>query len=212
MDLQSADCNAACAFAARPRSCDHSSSVSTPRSCLAMPPRRRPIEELRSRQLDLDTALLLRCSASPLVARARDAAPWIELGHRWRVAALARRGQSATPPRRRPDKDIWPRQLGVPLPLLPHCSTSPLGARPRDAALWMRQSPDKEMRPQRPWRPWRPDRPQLLTASISLSFAGTLFSALESGRPDSWKIRSTLFWALVFKIRGILKNQSDSRK
>ena len=27
------------------------------------------------------------------------------------------------------------------------------------------------------------------------------FFALESGRPDFWKIRSTLFWALVLRIR-----------
>ena len=27
------------------------------------------------------------------------------------------------------------------------------------------------------------------------------FFALESGRPDFWKIRSTLFWALVLQIR-----------
>ena len=41
---------------------------------------------------------------------------------------------------------------------------------------------------------------------------GTLFSALESGRPDSWKIRSTLFWTLVFQIRAILKNQGGPQK
>ena len=34
------------------------------------------------------------------------------------------------------------------------------------------------------------------------------FSALESGRPDSWKIRTTLFRALVFQIRVILKIRS----
>ena len=38
------------------------------------------------------------------------------------------------------------------------------------------------------------------------------FSALESGQPDSSKIRSILFWALVFQIRAILKNQGDSQK
>ena len=41
---------------------------------------------------------------------------------------------------------------------------------------------------------------------------GTLFSALESGRPDSWKIRSTLFWTLVFQIRAILKDQDNPQK
>ena len=30
--------------------------------------------------------------------------------------------------------------------------------------------------------------------------SGTLFSALEPGRPDSWKIRSTLFGPLYFKL------------
>ena len=41
---------------------------------------------------------------------------------------------------------------------------------------------------------------------------GTLFSALESGRRDSWKTGITLFWALVFQIRAILKNQGDPQK
>ena len=35
---------------------------------------------------------------------------------------------------------------------------------------------------------------------------------LESGGPDFWKIRSTLFWALVFQIRAILKNQGGPQK
>ena len=39
-----------------------------------------------------------------------------------------------------------------------------------------------------------------------------LFSALESGRPDSLKIRSALFWAFVFQIRAILKIQGDPQK
>ena len=38
------------------------------------------------------------------------------------------------------------------------------------------------------------------------------FSALESGRPDFWKIRSTLFAVLVFRIRAFLKNQGAIRK
>ena len=42
--------------------------------------------------------------------------------------------------------------------------------------------------------------------------AAPFFSALESGRPDSWKIRSTLFWALLFQIRAILKDQGDPQK
>ena len=36
-------------------------------------------------------------------------------------------------------------------------------------------------------------------------FKGTLFSALESGRPDFWKIKSTLFLVLVLRIRAFLK-------
>ena len=32
-------------------------------------------------------------------------------------------------------------------------------------------------------------------------YLGTLFFALESGQPDFWKIRSTLFWALVLRVR-----------
>ena len=73
------------------------------RASIAMPPRRRPVEEL----------------------------PW----------------PSATAPRHGQDKDMQPRQLGAPPPLLPRCSTSQLGARPRDAALWMEQSLDKVMWP-----------------------------------------------------------------
>ena len=99
---------------------------------IVMPP---PVEELRPRYLGLDAALLLRCSASPLVAGARDVEPWMERDHRGRVAVLACRGPSAALPRSHPDKGVWPRQLGTTPALLPRCSTSPLGARPRDTAL-----------------------------------------------------------------------------
>ena len=34
-----------------------------------------------------------------------------------------------------------------------------------------------------------------------LTVTAPFFFALESGRPDFWKIRSTLFWALVLRIR-----------
>ena len=57
-------------------------------------------------------------------------------GVKGRAAALARRGPSATLSCRRPDEDMRSRKLGAPPPLLPRCSNSPLGARPRGAGLW----------------------------------------------------------------------------
>ena len=49
-------------------------------------------------------------------------------------------------------------------------------------------------------------------SSISACFCLFLLLSLESGRPDSWKIRSTLFGALVFQIRAILKKSENSQK
>ena len=48
--------------------------------------------------------------------------------------------------------------------------------------------------------PRRTSRPRTDMAFCVVSLA-PFFFALESGRPDFWKIRSTLFWALVLRIR-----------
>ena len=41
--------------------------------------------------------------------------------------------------------------------------------------------------------------------------AGTFFFALDSGHPDSWKIRVIRFWTLSFQIGIVLKNQGDAQ-
>ena len=55
-----------------------------------------------------------------------------------------------------------------------------------------------------------------MTAGIHTSHVadrgwGASFFVLDSDRPESWKIRSTLFWDLEFEIGTILKNYGDSQ-
>ena len=107
---------------------------------IAVPPLRRPVEELQPRQLGLDAVLLSYNAApppsraSPHVPRARDAVSLTGWPLGGREASPARRGAIATPSCRHLDKKRSPQELGLDTVIPPPRRVSPHVLQAREAA------------------------------------------------------------------------------
>ena len=104
------------------------------RGLSSVAPRRRLDEQRSPRLLGTTTPLLSRPVVSPLVPRARSAAPSTGRPLGGWLTSLGRRGPVAVPPRRCPDEQRSTPPLGVDAALLLRPSASPLVPRARNAA------------------------------------------------------------------------------